>query len=111
MTGEGNQQRHRRHGAAIRSYAHAGQAGSECLFFFGTGFLGKPRAMFLLRILKETTAEKPVEITRRNSRSPFRHLSPSDAPIRVLIVIAALIRERLDRWLVDLSLINEPFRP
>jgi hypothetical protein len=38
----------------------------------------------------------------------------SQAPIdrvRVLIVIAALIRERFDRWLVDLSLINEPFRP
>jgi hypothetical protein len=110
MTGEGNQQRHRRHGVAIRSYTHAGQAGSECLFFFGTGFLGKPRPM-LLRILRETTAEKPVEITRRNSRSPFRHLSPSDVPIRVLIVVAALIRERFDRWLVDLSLINGPFRP
>jgi hypothetical protein len=79
------------YGVAIRSCAHAGQTESECLLLFGTGFLGKPRAMFLLRIFRETTAETPVEITRLNSRSPFRHLSPSDVPNIVLIVILLLL--------------------
>jgi hypothetical protein len=47
--------------------------------------------MFLLRIFRETTAKTPVEIIRRTSRSPFRHLSPSDVPIGVLIVILLLL--------------------
>ena len=47
--------------------------------------------MLLLRIFRETTAETPAEITGRNSRRPFRHLSPSDAPISVLIVTLLLL--------------------
>jgi hypothetical protein len=47
--------------------------------------------MFLLCIFREITAETPVEITRRNSRRPFRHLSLSDVPISVLVAILLLL--------------------
>jgi hypothetical protein len=76
----------------MRSSTHAGQIGSEGLFLFGTGFPGKPRAMFLLRrIFRDTTAETPVEITCRNSRRAFCRLSPSDVAISVLIVMLLLL--------------------
>jgi len=91
MTSKCNQQKQRPDGAPIGSYTYEGQIGSEGLFLFGTGFLGKPRAMFLLRIFREKTAETPVEITRRNKRCAFCHLSPSDVPISALIVILLLL--------------------
>ena len=71
MTSKCNQQKQQPDGAPIGSYTYEGQIGSEGLFLFGTGFLGKPRAMFLLRIFREKTAETPVEITAEIADAHF----------------------------------------